>query len=190
VKITPSPSGGLFSTAGDLARFYRMLLNGGELDGVQILSADAVRAMTTVQTGDLETGFTAGNGWGYGVCIVREPQGVTRMLSPGTYGHGGAYGTQGWIDPAKGLIYVLMNPAAGSGEQRRVADARRFPVRCGCRVCAMKARITAETAEPRRDTYVACGLNLVLAVIDCFSAPLRDLCGDFQMMAMCDAFVK
>jgi CubicO group peptidase (beta-lactamase class C family) len=39
---------------------------------------------------------------------VREPQGVTAMLSPGSFGHGGAYGTQAWIDPVKGVAYVLM----------------------------------------------------------------------------------
>ena len=106
--VTPSPSGGLFSTAGDLSRFYRMFLNGGELDSVRVLSPESVEAMTTVQTGDLKTGFTPGNGWGLCLCVVRVPQGVTRMLSPGTFGHGGAYGSQGWIDPEQGLIYVLM----------------------------------------------------------------------------------
>jgi CubicO group peptidase (beta-lactamase class C family) len=52
--------------------------------------------------------FTTGNGWGLGWCIVREPQGITAMLSPGTFGHGGAYGTQAWIDPRKKLVYILM----------------------------------------------------------------------------------
>jgi CubicO group peptidase (beta-lactamase class C family) len=64
--------------------------------------------MTSVQTGDLKTGFTNGNGWGLGWCVVREPQGVTAVLSSGTFGHGGAYGTQAWIDPVKKRIYVLM----------------------------------------------------------------------------------
>jgi CubicO group peptidase (beta-lactamase class C family) len=54
------------------------------------------------------TGFTPGNGWGLGWCVVREPQGVTRMISPGTFGHGGAFGTQGWVDPQQETIYVLM----------------------------------------------------------------------------------
>ena len=70
-----------------------MLLNGGALDGRRYLTADSVRMMSTVQTGDLVTGFTPGNGWGLGVCIVRQPQDVTEMLSPGTFGHGGVYGT-------------------------------------------------------------------------------------------------
>jgi CubicO group peptidase (beta-lactamase class C family) len=111
----PSPSGGLFSTASDMDRFYSMILAGGELDGKRIVSADAVRQMTTVQTGDLTTGFTPGNGWGLGWCIVREPQDVTGMLSPGTFGHGGAYGTQGWVDPVKQQIFVLLVQRADLG---------------------------------------------------------------------------
>jgi CubicO group peptidase (beta-lactamase class C family) len=102
-----------------------MLLNDGELDGVRILSPETVQAMTTIQTGELTTGFTTGNGWGLGLCIVREPQGVTRMLSPGTFGHGGAYGTQGWIDPARGLIFVLMiqRPDLGNSDESPIRDA-------------------------------------------------------------------
>ncbi len=105
---TPSPSGGLYSTAADMARFYQMILDGGQSDGKQIVSRAAVEQMTKVQTGDLVTGFTPGNGWGLGWCIVRQPQGITKMLSPGTFGHGGAYGTQGWIDPKRQMIFVLM----------------------------------------------------------------------------------
>ena len=78
------------------------------LDGRRYLKPESVKLMTTIQTGDLKTGFTEGNGWGLGWCVVREPQGVTAMLSPGTFGHGGAYGTQAWIDPVKKRIYILM----------------------------------------------------------------------------------
>jgi CubicO group peptidase (beta-lactamase class C family) len=105
---TPNPSGGLFSTAADMNRFYQMVLNGGELDGTRILSAQAVRQMTTIQTGDLKTGFTPGNGWGLGWCVVRDPQEVTKRISSGTFGHGGAFGTQGWVDPERQMIFVLM----------------------------------------------------------------------------------
>ncbi len=104
----PAANGGLFSTAPDYARFARMILNEGKLDGKRYLSAASVRLMTSVQTGDLKTGFTPGNGWGLGWCIVREPRGVSAMLSPGTFGHGGAYGTQAWIDPVKGVAMILM----------------------------------------------------------------------------------
>jgi CubicO group peptidase (beta-lactamase class C family) len=109
----PNPSGGLFSTAGDMIAFYRMVLNEGELESTRVLSAEAVRDMTRVQTSDLATGFTPGNGWGLGWCIVRKPQGVTSILSRGTFGHGGYYGTQGWVDPVKKRVFVLMIQRAG-----------------------------------------------------------------------------
>ncbi len=104
----PAANGGLFSTAPDYGKFCRMLLNEGQLDGTRILSAEAVKAMRTIVTGDLATGFTPGNGWGIGCCVVRDPQGVSEVLSSGSFGHGGAYGTQAWIDPVKQRFYVLM----------------------------------------------------------------------------------
>ena len=104
----PAANGGLFSTAMDYARFCQMLLGNGSFHGKRILSEEAVRILRTPSTKDLVTGFTNGNAWGVGVCVVREPQGATSMLSPGTFGHGGAYGTQAWIDPVQGRAYILM----------------------------------------------------------------------------------
>lgn len=104
----PMANGGLFSTAGDYTKFARMILNGGELDGRRYLKPQSVKQMTTVQSGDLQTGFTPGNGWGLGWCVIREPQGVSATLSPGTFGHGGMFGTQVWIDPVKKLAHILM----------------------------------------------------------------------------------
>jgi CubicO group peptidase (beta-lactamase class C family) len=114
----PTGNGGLFSTGPDYARFCRMLLGGGSFEGKQYLSPEAFRLMTTVQTGDLPTGFFQSAefgkhgknyGWGIGTCILREPHpGVAAMLSPGTFGHGGAWGTQAWIDPVRDVAYVLM----------------------------------------------------------------------------------
>jgi CubicO group peptidase (beta-lactamase class C family) len=98
-----------------MARFYQAILNGGELDGRRIVSRESVHEMTRVQTGDLTTGFTPGNGWGLGWCVIREPEGVTRMLSPGTFGHGGAFGTQGWVDPKREMIFVLLIQRANLG---------------------------------------------------------------------------
>jgi CubicO group peptidase (beta-lactamase class C family) len=113
---TANPSAGLFSTATDLAAFYGMLLQGGVVPGrKRILSAKAVQQMTSVQTGDLTTGFTDGNGWGLGFCVVRQPQGPTRMLSPGTFGHGGALGTQAWADPKLGMVFILLIQRTGFG---------------------------------------------------------------------------
>jgi CubicO group peptidase (beta-lactamase class C family) len=108
----PNPSGGLFSTAADVNRFYSTILDGGLAGGEnvdhRIVSAEAVKQMTEVQTGDLVTGFTPGNGWGLGWCVVRKPEGITGMLSPGAFGHGGAYGTQVWVDPARKAVFLLM----------------------------------------------------------------------------------
>ena len=104
----PAPNGGLYATASDYARFAQMLLNDGSLDGRRYLKPETVKLMGTISTGDLKTGFTDGNGWGLTACVVREPQGVSATLSPGSFGHGGAYGTQVWIDPLKKRAYILM----------------------------------------------------------------------------------
>jgi CubicO group peptidase (beta-lactamase class C family) len=114
----PQGNGGLYSTAPDYARFCQMLLGGGTMDGRRYLSADAMKFLSTPQTGDLPTGFfqneTFGQhgkkyGWGLGTSILLTPhEGVAAMLSPGSFGHGGAWGTQAWIDPTKGVAYVLM----------------------------------------------------------------------------------
>lgn len=107
-EATPNPSGGLLSTASDLVRFYQMVLNGGELNGQRVMSAEAVKEMTSPQTGEMSTGFVPGTSWGLGFALVAKPEGATAMLSPGTFGHGGAFGTQGWIDPKQEMIYILL----------------------------------------------------------------------------------
>jgi CubicO group peptidase (beta-lactamase class C family) len=104
----PAANGGLFSTAKDYSLFLRMVLNDGKLNGKRYLKPESVRQMTTVQSGELKTGFTPGNGWGLGWCVVREPQGVSRTLGKGSFGHGGAYGTQAWVDPERKLAHVIM----------------------------------------------------------------------------------
>jgi CubicO group peptidase (beta-lactamase class C family) len=128
----PLGNGGLFSTAPDYARFCQMLLGAGTLDGKRYLSAEAMKLLTTVQTGDLPTGFFqspqfgshgTSYGWGIGTCILRAPHpGVAAMLSPGTFGHGGAWGTQAWMDPVRGVAYVLMmqRPDIGNGDAGEV----------------------------------------------------------------------
>lgn len=112
-KRAPLAAGGLFSTAADLLKLYAMLLNGGEADGKRYLSPESLALMTTDHTGALKSGFTDGMGMGLGFQVVREPVGVTAMLSKGTFGHGGAHGTQGWIDPGKKAIHILLIQRAG-----------------------------------------------------------------------------
>jgi CubicO group peptidase (beta-lactamase class C family) len=90
----------------------------------RIVSQASVEAMTRVQTGDLRAGFTEGMGFGFGWGVVRQPGGVTSMLAPGSYGHGGAFGTQAWIDPTKDLFVILLIqreglPNSDASEMRR-----------------------------------------------------------------------
>ena len=112
---TVKPGGGLFSTADDMRRFYQMMLNGGVWNGRRILSEKSVRELTRTQTGDIETGFTEGMSWGLAFQVVKEPQGVTAMLPPGTFGHGGAYATQSWVDPENNVICIMMIQRRGFG---------------------------------------------------------------------------
>jgi CubicO group peptidase (beta-lactamase class C family) len=112
-KRMPMPAGGLFSCARDLARIYMMLLNQGELDGHRYVKADTLQRMTTSQLGDMKVSFADGMHMGLGFHLVNQPQGVTESLSPGSFGHGGAYGTQAWIDPVRGLGIVLLIQRAG-----------------------------------------------------------------------------
>ncbi len=131
----PRGNGGLYSTGPDYARFCQMLLSGGTFKGRRYLSAGAMKFLTTPQTGGLPTGFFqngafgnhgANYGWGIGTCILRAPhEGAAAMLSPGSFGHGGAWGTQAWIDPVKGVAYVLMVqrsnfPNSDASDVRRV----------------------------------------------------------------------
>ncbi|MBL9116196.1 MAG: beta-lactamase family protein [Verrucomicrobiaceae bacterium] len=125
-KRMPLPAGGLFSCAPDLARIYQMLLNEGELDGKRYLKSETLKLMTTNQLGDMEkVSFAPGMHMGLGFHIVNEPQGVTESLSKGSFGHGGAYGTQAWMDPVRRLGIVLLIQRAGlpnsdQSEMRRV----------------------------------------------------------------------
>ena len=77
---------GLVSTAGDFARLLQMLLNGGELDGVRILSPHSVELLTTNQTESLYP--TRGVGFGFGFSIVERRGADNTLLPVGTYGWG------------------------------------------------------------------------------------------------------
>jgi CubicO group peptidase (beta-lactamase class C family) len=129
----PIPAGGLVSSGPDLAKLYRMMLHKGELNGRRILSEKAVAEMTRTQTGDIKTGFVDGMSFGYGWAVVKEPKGVTSMLSAGTFGHGGAFGTQGWIDPHKDLFVVLLIQRTG------LANADASPMRQALQEIAVTA---------------------------------------------------
>ncbi len=117
-KRQPMPAGGLFATAEDVARFCQMVLNKGVHDGKRILSEQAVKEMTSKQTGSLPTGY--GLGWSIG---------------GNTVGHGGAEGTNMSIDTKQGLVLVWMVQHAGypkggekaQGAFRKAAEERFTP---------------------------------------------------------------
>jgi CubicO group peptidase (beta-lactamase class C family) len=111
------PEGGVYSTAADLFRFHQMMLNGGTLEGARLLSKASVTAMTRVHTGDLTTS-TPGMGWGLGWFVAKPGPGTLGLLSPGTYGHGGRYGTYVFVDPRRDLIGVFLIHREGGSEER------------------------------------------------------------------------
>jgi CubicO group peptidase (beta-lactamase class C family) len=107
-KPPPFPSGaaGLVSTAGDFLAFARMILAGGELDGVRILSRESVEMMTTdhltaaqkARTPWHPPGFWDDHGWGFGVSVA----------TTGRYGWDGGLGTSWWSDPGESTIGILL----------------------------------------------------------------------------------
>tara|TARA_B100000959_G_scaffold83923_1_gene89319 strand:+ start:10009 stop:11223 length:1215 start_codon:yes stop_codon:yes gene_type:complete len=101
--------GGMVSTARDYLRFSQMMLNGGELDGVRILSPKTVELMTTNHLGDLPMGFgRTGVGFGLGFAVTLNQGDIGELGSTGEYNWGGAAGTKFWIDPQENLIGLFM----------------------------------------------------------------------------------
>jgi hexosaminidase len=88
----PMPAGGLFSTAADMERFCRMILNGGTLDGKHYLSPEAIGRMTTREN----NGFR-NTDYGFGWTVTGD-----------SFGHGGAYKNAIDINPVTGRILVFM----------------------------------------------------------------------------------
>jgi CubicO group peptidase (beta-lactamase class C family) len=109
----PVPAGGVYSTAADLAKLCEMMLNDGQLGGKRILKPESVKQMTSLQTGDLSSGFRPGNGFGLGWELIVNPQRATELHSPGSYGHLGAWGTQFWLDRRHDLFVILLIQRAG-----------------------------------------------------------------------------
>jgi CubicO group peptidase (beta-lactamase class C family) len=117
-----SPDSGVLSTAGDLAKFLQMMLNKGTLNGRRVLSRAAVETMTTSHTGTMTAGYTPGNGQGFGFEVVREPLGMFRYASIGTFEKAGFYRTYIWADPAKDMLGVILMQRNTGGYQADLAD--------------------------------------------------------------------
>jgi len=113
-----SGGGGLVSTAPDYLRLCQMLLNDGELDGVRVLSPQAVKEMTTnalppdIRIFGNEVGPLAGRGFGLGFAVRTDPVHSWTPGAVGSFSWAGLWGTQFWIDPAEKLVGLQMIQAA------------------------------------------------------------------------------
>lgn len=119
---------GLFTCAADLARFSRMILNGGELDGVRILKSETVKLMTSAQTPatvlerrglgwDIESSYSRPRGW------LPDGKGPRVMFPLGSFGHTGFTGTSLWLDPFSRTFAVFLSARLhpdGKGDVREL----------------------------------------------------------------------
>jgi CubicO group peptidase (beta-lactamase class C family) len=113
-----SAHAGLFSTAADLTRFARALLNGGELEGARIVRPQTLARFTRVQDSTLShraLGWETPNGTNSAGSRMRPP----------AFGHTGFTGTSIWIDPANDLFIILLtNRVNPSRENSRIGPVR------------------------------------------------------------------
>lgn len=131
---------GLSSTVSDYWRFSQMLLNGGELDGVRLLSPKTVNLMISNHSGDHDVyirgpGYTFGLGFG----LVNDAGTARDPLTPGTFSWGGAWGTIFWVDPVENMIGIMMT---------QITSYRHLTVRQDVGVTAMQAIIDSYSNKP------------------------------------------
>jgi CubicO group peptidase (beta-lactamase class C family) len=112
-----SGGGGMVGNVADYARFLAMLARGGEIDGVRILQPETVKLIAENQTGAMPT--LRGPGWGHslGAGVLVDPAAARTRLPAGSWGWGGIYGTQYWVDPTNRIVGVVMTQTSvlGSG---------------------------------------------------------------------------
>jgi CubicO group peptidase (beta-lactamase class C family) len=115
---------GLVSSTADFLRFSLMLLNGGQIDGEQIISPEAAQMMAANAVPDEllplgRSGYWAGSGWSLGgMAVAMDPSTYNHMVNVGEYWWDGSAGTRYWIDPVENMITIIMaqvSPASGGG---------------------------------------------------------------------------
>jgi CubicO group peptidase (beta-lactamase class C family) len=112
----PSGGGGLVSTATDYMRFCQMLLNGGQLDGVRLLSPRTVELMRTNVLPPSMPILSPGAGFGLDFAVYTDAVAAGGYYGKGTFYWGGAAGTWFWIDPAEDLIVIgMIQQLSGEG---------------------------------------------------------------------------
>jgi CubicO group peptidase (beta-lactamase class C family) len=151
---------GLWSTADDYLTFVRMLLGGGTLDGVRILSPESVTLMRTDRLTDeqkrfpfLGAPFWVGRGFGLNLSVVTDPARSRQLFGPGgigTFGWPGAYGTWWQADPGANLVllYLIQNyPQLTDGD-------------AAAAIAGNTSLAKLQSAQPKfvRRTYAALGL--------------------------------
>jgi CubicO group peptidase (beta-lactamase class C family) len=94
-----SAHAGIFSSAYDLARFARMYLNNGTLDGVRIIRPETIDLFTTRQVQDRALGWQKPDG----------SNSAGHLMSERAFGHTGFTGTSIWIDPARDVFVILLS---------------------------------------------------------------------------------
>lgn len=139
-----APHAGLFGTAGDLARFARMLLNRGTLDGHRIVSSETVDLFTR-RAGIPESDRALG--WD-----TKSPEGSSAgtLFSPRSFGHTGFTGTSLWIDPERGLFVILLtNRVHPTRENNLIREVRPAVADAVVRACQrLSTFIIAPAATP------------------------------------------
>ena len=112
--------GGLVSTMADFSRFAAMLANGGQLDGVRILSPSTIRLMATNHLTDVTLptyeGLYPGHSFGLDVDVITDPAKAGTTAGKGSFSWGGAAGTWFWVDPENDVVVLgFIHVLGGSG---------------------------------------------------------------------------
>jgi CubicO group peptidase (beta-lactamase class C family) len=113
-----SGAGGLRSTAEDYSLFAQMLVNGGQLNGKRLLSPRSVELMGTVYAPDTLQGRPRGEGFGLSVRVVSDAAARNTLLSNGSYGWSGAFGTHFWVDPKQKMLAIYLVQTSNPEIQR------------------------------------------------------------------------
>jgi CubicO group peptidase (beta-lactamase class C family) len=122
-KVYFMGSGGLITTAEDYLPLGVMLSNGGQFNGKRLLSPKTVEMMRAVHAPDTLPGRPAGEGYGLSVRVVSDHAKRGTLLSTGSFGWSGAYGTHFFVDPVEQVVGVLMVQTSIQELQRDFEDA-------------------------------------------------------------------
>lgn len=116
VRRMVEPSGGLFSTAADMSKFYHMIANKGMWEGRRIVSEASITELTSAHKTEDRT-ISYGLGW----MVNIEAQRPAPMMPVGCFGHGGAYATHGCVDVENDLVtvYLVQNVLVPNSSQPR-----------------------------------------------------------------------